>query len=225
MAELTLSATQHHGFPSGRAGVGLNAVGETVLIKLQPYLEMSLLLQRAAADPRVVCPLRQLMGGDEPVLMPEKSKINYKQVLDPSWAQGTAEGEGGAEGRLAASEGGQKGSVARPGEDFGRFPIHNDYAYYRAQRCPPSALTVRAFPGRLICLSVCLFYYYSESFLYGDSVRAPGARNIQTRRFLAHPGSPRSCSTTARRRTAPCGCGPAATATTSSTRATGWACT
>jgi hypothetical protein len=158
MAELTLSATQHHGFPSGRAGVGLNAVGETVLIKLQPYLEMSLLLQRAAADPRVVCPLRQLMGGDEPVLMPEKSKINYKQVLDPSWAQGTAEGEGGAEGRLAASEGGQKGSVARPGEDFGRFPIHNDYAYYRAQRCPPSALTVRAFPGRLICLSVCLFY-------------------------------------------------------------------
>jgi hypothetical protein len=158
MAELTLSATQHHGFPSGRAGVGLNAVGETVLIKLQPYLEMSLLLQRAAADPRVVCPLRQLMGGDEPVLMPEKSKINYKQVLDPSWAQGTAEGEGGAEGRLAASEGGQKGSVARPGEDFGRFPIHNDYAYYRAQRCPPSALTVRAFPGRLICLSVCLCY-------------------------------------------------------------------
>jgi phytanoyl-CoA hydroxylase len=136
MAALTMGATAHHGWSSGRAGLGLNERGETVLLKLQPYLEMSLLLQRMAADPRVVGPLAQIMG-DEPVLMPEKSKINYKQVVDAPVASNAEVAKA-----VRESAGAGNGDVNEaPAGDFGRFPIHNDYAYYRSQRCPASALT------------------------------------------------------------------------------------
>ena len=137
MAQLTLAATAHHGWASGRAGLGRNDRGETVLLKLQPYLEMSLLLQRVAADElRVVGPLRQIMG-DEPVLMPDKSKINYKQAMDDVPLVAARR-----DARAPKETGGSRGSVERAGPaDFGRFPIHNDYAYYRSQRCPPSALS------------------------------------------------------------------------------------
>ena len=114
------------GRTSGRAGIGLDPSGEVSLVKLQPFLDVSAVFQRAAADIRVTSTLAAIMR-DQPVLMPEKSKLNYKQRL-------AAGGE--RFGLIAAPV--AKGSHS---SELGRFPIHNDYAYYRRQRCPPTALT------------------------------------------------------------------------------------
>ena len=64
----------YHGRKSGRAGIGLDPDGDVSLVKMQPFLDVSAVFQRVAADPRVTGRLAAIMG-DEPVLMPEKSKL------------------------------------------------------------------------------------------------------------------------------------------------------
>ncbi len=117
------------GRKSGRAAVGLDSNGEVSLVKLQPFLDVSAVFQRVAADTRVTSTLAAIMH-DQPVLMPEKCKLNYKQRL-------TEGGENFALGDPPTAQ----GTPTRGGGELGRFPIHNDYAYYRKQRCPPTALT------------------------------------------------------------------------------------
>lgn len=119
-----------HGRTCGRAGIGLDPGGKVSLVKLQPFLDISRLFQRVAADKRVTSRLAAIMG-DHPVLMPEKSKLNYKQRLAEG---GELFGLGGSSATASATE-------ASNDSNFGRFPIHNDYAYYRRQKCPPTALT------------------------------------------------------------------------------------
>lgn len=111
---------------SARVDIGWNRSGDIILRRLQPFLEMSLLYTRLAEDARVVTPLRMIMNGDNPVLMPEKCKLNYKQKI----------------GTLTAEEREQM-ELRDPADDdqFGAFPVHNDFAYYRSQRCPPTALS------------------------------------------------------------------------------------
>jgi hypothetical protein len=119
---VALNSMLFHNRPGGRAGLGFDESGAVSLLKLQPFLDTSAVFQRVASDERVVGALAAIMG-EEPILMPEKSKLNFKQRV--------------REGGDALSEllSGQQ----RP--EFGRFPIHNDYAYYRKQLCPPTALT------------------------------------------------------------------------------------
>ena len=102
------------GRTSGRAGVGLDSSGQASLVKLQPFLDISAVFQRVATDTRVTSTLAAIMH-DQPVLMPEKCKLNYKQRL----------AEGGEYFGLEEAP----AAATRGGSDFGRFPIHNDYAY------------------------------------------------------------------------------------------------
>ncbi|MCZ6870848.1 MAG: phytanoyl-CoA dioxygenase family protein [Gammaproteobacteria bacterium] len=88
--------------------------GHHVVRKIQPINDLSLVLSKASNDPRLLDPLRTLMA-DEPVLMEEK--LNYKQDLGAKFDH----------------------LVARPQDDH--FPIHHDWAYYRAQNYPQNILS------------------------------------------------------------------------------------
>lgn len=83
--------------------------------KIQPINDLSLYLAEVSADPRLIDPMRQLMG-DEPILMEEK--LNYKEPL-PSPVEGLRPDKRGTD----------------------RFGIHNDWAYYQAQRYPTSIIS------------------------------------------------------------------------------------
>ena len=83
--------------------------GAHLVRKIQPIDDLSLVLSKAECDPRLLGPLRSLMN-DEPVLMEEK--LNYKQSLGVRLEHLTA----------------------LPDDDH--FPLHHDWAYYRAQGYP-----------------------------------------------------------------------------------------
>jgi hypothetical protein len=112
--ELIANSSLAHERLSGRMDWRLTSQGAHIVRKIQPINDLSLLFSEVAADERLVGPLRQIMG-DDPVLMEEK--LNYKQPLP--------------------------GPVAdlpiREMDDY--FPVHNDWAYYRAQNYP-----CRSFP-------------------------------------------------------------------------------
>eukprot|EP01050_Picozoa_sp_SAG11_P017340 SAG11_NODE_2490_length_3294_cov_3.906416_1_plen_378_part_00 len=131
IAELAINSSVFHGQRSGRVDIGLNQSGHVILRRLQPFIEMSLAFSRLAANERILAPLRSIMR-DEPVLMPEKCKLNYKQQL----SQGGHSDSGSSSEMAAHMQLNEKRD-----DSFGAFPVHNDYAYYRAQRCPLTALS------------------------------------------------------------------------------------
>jgi hypothetical protein len=110
------------------------ADGSQIVRKIQPINDLSPYLAELSNDPRLLQPMRQIMGY-EPILMEEK--LNYKQPL-PRRVEGIP---------------------IRPLDD--RFPIHNDWAYYQAQDypqdilssaismddCPPESGPIHVWPG------------------------------------------------------------------------------
>jgi ectoine hydroxylase-related dioxygenase (phytanoyl-CoA dioxygenase family) len=88
--------------------------GSQIVRKIQPINDLSEYLTEVANDPRLIIPMRQIMG-HKPILMEEK--LNYKQPLT---------------GRI-------EGIEIRQIDD--RFPVHNDWAYYRAQDYPQDTLS------------------------------------------------------------------------------------
>ena len=132
--ELILNSSNSLERQSGRLDLVRNELGFLVR-KIQPINDLSLYLSQISADSRLLDPMRALMN-EEPILMEEK--LNYKQPL--------------------------------PGLSFGfetkprgtdRFPVHNDWAYYRAQNypqgiissaitlddCPAESGPIRIWPG------------------------------------------------------------------------------
>jgi len=99
---------------SGRLDWRELADGTQIVRKIQPINDLSDYLAEVSNDPRLIQPMRQIMG-HEPVLMEEK--LNYKQPL-PRRVEGVE---------------------IRPTDD--RFPVHNDWAYYRAQDYPQDILS------------------------------------------------------------------------------------
>lgn len=87
--------------------------GRQVVRKVQPINDLSEVLQHIANDPRLLEPMRGLLGC-EPILMEEK--LNYKQAL----AQPVD-------------------LPSRPDDDS--FPFHHDWGYYRAQGYPKETLS------------------------------------------------------------------------------------
>jgi len=108
--------------------------GSQIVRKIQPVNDLSPYLAEISHDPRLLQPLRQIMG-HEPILMEEK--LNYKQPLPV---------------RI-------EGLPIHPLDD--RFPVHNDWAYYRSQNypqdilssaisldnCPPESGPIHVWPG------------------------------------------------------------------------------
>jgi len=86
-----------------------------VVRKIQPINDLSDYLTQVSNDPRLLDPMRDIMQ-DEPVLMEEK--LNYKQPL-----RAVVEGVPITDAR----------------DD--RFPIHNDWAYYKAQNYPQEIIS------------------------------------------------------------------------------------
>ena len=112
--ELIANSSLAHERLSGRMDWRLTSHGAHIVRKIQPINDLSLLFSEVAADERLVGPLRQIMG-DDPVLMEEK--LNYKQPLPGPVAE----------------------LPIREMDDH--FPVHNDWAYYRAQNYPQSILS------------------------------------------------------------------------------------
>jgi len=107
---------------SGRLDIRNVSSGQQVVRKIQPVNDLSLYLAQVSADERLVAPMRQIMG-DEPILMEEK--LNYKEPLPEPVA----------------------GIEAEQLDDL--FPVHNDWAYYKAQNYPQNILS------SAICMDAC----------------------------------------------------------------------
>lgn len=119
--ELTINSSIANERQSRRLDIRALSAHQWMVRKIQPINDLSLYMSEVSADDRLLAPMRQIMG-DEPILMEEK--LNYKQPVD------------GPIGNLEAKE----------MDD--RFPVHSDYAYYKAQNYPPdilsSAITIDA---------------------------------------------------------------------------------
>jgi len=132
--ELILNSSNSLERQSGRLDLVRNEAGFLVR-KIQPINDLSLYLSQISADSRLLDPMRTLMN-EEPILMEEK--LNYKQPL-PCLSFGFE---------------------TKP-RDTDRFPVHNDWAYYRAQNypqgiissaitlddCPAESGPIRIWPG------------------------------------------------------------------------------
>ena len=132
--ELILNSSNSLERQSGRLDLVRNEAGFLVR-KIQPINDLSLYLSQISADSRLLDPMRALMN-EEPILMEEK--LNYKQPLP----------------------GLSFGFETKP-RDTDRFPVHNDWAYYRTQNypqgiissaitlddCPAESGPIRIWPG------------------------------------------------------------------------------
>jgi len=112
--ELILNSSNSLERQSGRLDLVRNEAGFLVR-KIQPINDLSLYLSQISADSRLLDPMRALMN-EEPILMEEK--LNYKQPLP----------------------GLSFGFKTKP-RDTDRFPVHNDWAYYRAQNYPQGIIS------------------------------------------------------------------------------------
>ncbi|MCL6633648.1 MAG: phytanoyl-CoA dioxygenase family protein [Alicyclobacillus herbarius] len=112
--ELILNSSIAHERRSGRLDWTEYPDGTQHVRKIQPINDLSLFLNRLSEDPRLIEPMRQIMGCD-PLLMEEK--LNYKQPLET---------------RI-------EGLSIEKRDD--RFPIHNDWAYFAAQNYPQDIIS------------------------------------------------------------------------------------
>lgn len=111
---LIVNSSLLHERRSGRLDWRQTSRGEQVVRKIQPVNDLSLTFSGLAADERLGGPLSQLMG--EPAVLMEE-KLNYKQPLPEPVS----------------------GVPIRQLDDW--FPVHNDWAYYRAQDYPQDILS------------------------------------------------------------------------------------
>ena len=116
--ELVINSTLCNDRQSGRLDIRRTASKRMIVRKIQPIIDLSLVLAKFSDDPRLIGPIEQFMG-DTPVLMEEK--LNYKQPVSVEYD-------------------------FRVPRDDDRFPIHNDWAYYKMTGYPSavisSALTI-----------------------------------------------------------------------------------
>ncbi|MAA67964.1 MAG: hypothetical protein CL915_04185 [Deltaproteobacteria bacterium] len=112
--ELILNSSNSLQRQSGRLDLVRNKAGYLVR-KIQPINDLSLYLSQISVDSRLLDPMRTLMN-EEPILMEEK--LNYKQPMP----------------------GLSFGFETKP-RDTDRFPVHNDWAYYRAQNYPQGIIS------------------------------------------------------------------------------------
>ena len=131
--ELIVNSSLANERQSRRLDIRRKRGGTMIVRKIQPIVDLAFALAKFSADQRLLGPMSELMD-DEPVLMEEK--LNYKQPV-PSM------------------------EAFRVPADDDRFPVHNDWAYYKVNGYPrgivSSALTldechegngpIRVFPG------------------------------------------------------------------------------
>lgn len=114
--ELIINSSLANRRHSRRLDIRRQADGTPLVRKIQPIVDLGLDLARFSSDQRLLGPMAALMD-DDPVLMEEK--LNYKQPLPG----------------LAPMD------VFRTPEDDDRFPIHNDWAYYKYNGYPKAIVS------------------------------------------------------------------------------------
>ena len=105
---------------SRRLDIRKRKAGGIVVRKIQPVLDLAPAIAQLASDDRLLGPLTEFMA-DEPVLFEEK--LNYKQPLPEPVATAP-----------------EMHRFQTPADDD-RFPIHNDYAYYKHNDYPPEVIS------------------------------------------------------------------------------------
>ena len=111
--ELVVNSSLANERQSRRLDIRRKSDGTMIVRKIQPIVDLALALARFSRDERLLGPMGELMA-DEPVLMEEK--LNYKQPV-PAMAG------------------------FRVPEDDDRFPVHNDWAYYRMNGYPQAIIS------------------------------------------------------------------------------------
>tara|TARA_Y100000758_G_scaffold64532_1_gene41846 strand:- start:1629 stop:2453 length:825 start_codon:yes stop_codon:yes gene_type:complete len=111
--ELVINSSLCNDRQSGRLDIRQTASRQLIVRKIQPIIDLSLVLAKFSNDARLLGPMEQFMG-DTPVLMEEK--LNYKQPVSV-------------------------GHDFRVPPDDDRFPIHNDWAYYKMNGYPSSIIS------------------------------------------------------------------------------------
>ena len=138
--DLILNSSLANRRHSRRLDIRRRRSGGIVVRKIQPIIDLGCAIAEFVRDERLVGPLATFMD-DEPVLMEEK--LNYKQPLPPA-VEKTADM-----------------AVFRMPQDDDRFPVHNDWAYYKYNDYPPEVIssaiaidachpgngTMKVFPG------------------------------------------------------------------------------
>jgi ectoine hydroxylase-related dioxygenase (phytanoyl-CoA dioxygenase family) len=114
MLELIVNSSIANDRTSGRLVPIADEGGNQMIKKIQPINDLSLLFTELSRDERITEPMREVMD-DEPRLMEEK--LNYKQPLPEP---------------VPALE------SRRPTTSF---PIHSDWAYYKAQDYPQATMS------------------------------------------------------------------------------------
>ena len=114
--ELVLNSSLANERQSGRLDIRRQSDGGVVVRKIQPIIDLGLNLARFARDRRLLGPMAAFMD-DEPVLLEEK--LNYKQPI----------------GELPRMD------LFRIPDDDDRFPVHNDWAYYKINGYPQATVS------------------------------------------------------------------------------------
>ena len=114
--ELVLNSSLANERQSGRLDIRRQGDGGVVVRKIQPIIDLGLHLACFARDRRLLGPLAAFMD-DEPVLLEEK--LNYKQPI----------------GELPRMD------LFRVPADDDRFPVHNDWAYYKVNGYPQATVS------------------------------------------------------------------------------------
>ena len=111
--ELIMNSSLYHKRQSRRLDIRRRREHGMVVRKIQPIIDLSLAFARVSNDDRLIGPMTELMG-EKPILMEEK--LNYKQPI-------------------------KEFGFFRVPEDDDRFPVHNDWAYYRYNDYPDTIIS------------------------------------------------------------------------------------
>jgi len=113
--ELCINSSIANGRKSGRLNIVRRPGGQQVVRRIQPIIDLSLPLYDISNDPRLLAPLRGLLGGELSLM---EEKITYKEPLpEPVEC-------------LACEE-----------DIDDRFAVHSDWAYYKDQGYPQGLIS------------------------------------------------------------------------------------
>ena len=118
--QLILNSSIANERQSRRLDIRRRGNGGIVVRKIQPVLDLAPAFAEFASDDRLLGPLAELMA-DEPVLFEEK--LNYKQPIPKAVATAP------------------EMSLFQTPADDDRFPVHNDYAYYKYNDYPAEVIS------------------------------------------------------------------------------------
>ncbi|EYF01004.1 phytanoyl-CoA dioxygenase family protein [Chondromyces apiculatus] len=160
--ELCINSSLANQRKSGRLNIIQRPGGPQVVRRIQPIIDLSLPLHQFSHDPRLLDPLRHLLGG-EVALMEEK--ITYKEPL-PTPVQG-----------LPCEE-----------DMDDRFVVHSDWAYYKDQGYPKGLISTAVCLDDCTEASGPLRVWPGSHLVHREHERTPFGRQVLPHLLDLHGG-------------------------------------